>query len=373
MYKITSTEHPSIRHRRKRRRLRRTRRRDMQTIDPCPSASAAQRSPSLFQSSSLEFRKSIMTMVDALSHFSVDEYCIIRTITGERFTQYLPATEKKHVGRPQQSRNSSVFHRTIKLTLLGLLFEALTLASAEALYSRLPNLSLSVQRSKPAKFTAPILDDSENETKQENLSEKIPKAARHVAFAMKSESFLRALCKRKNTFNAMFYATEATTSSAVPPSPGLSPQYLPTTSDGEATQESLTRELDSYACEYIGKLGWFGQGNGKGGIKFRETVNISHLHPCTDTSAVVLCTTEYYNGKRWVKCAVVTCHINSHGHSTSACKVDTNCSSIQMNTSSEILINVPMMPKPIRNALNSKIISTFEAAATEFVNQLYST
>lgn len=190
-----------------------------------------------------------------------------------------------------------------------------------------------------------------------------------LAHSLKSESFLKELCKRKNTSRVIFYSITNNrefscgndyallVSATTTPSIRQHPQCLSDTVSSTATKYRRNRSFVGgnsapFACEYDGKL-WFKSAHNKAGIKFRETVHYwKHHHPCT-----VLCTTEYYNGQKWVPCAVVTCHLREE------------TTGVAIHTSSEIL--VPFMPKLIQAAVNKKIASTFDAAVKSFISDVY--
>ena len=195
-----------------------------------------------------------------------------------------------------------------------------------------------------------------------------------LAHSLKSESFLKELCKRKNTSRVTFYSladnrdcscakdsallvSATTTPSIRQNSPFGTAHALLDSVSSTATKYRRNRSFlgdnsAPFACEYDGKL-WFKSAHSKAGIKFRETVHyLKHRHPCT-----LLCTTDYFNGQKWVPCAVVTCHLREE------------TTGLAIHTSSEIL--VPFMPRLIQIAINKKIASTFDAAVKSFISNVY--
>jgi hypothetical protein len=251
----------------------------------------------------------------------------------------------------------------------------------------------------------------------DSRSVEVMAAAQYVAAAMNSETFLRELCERKSTSNVTFYSRSKKSSpdqntnrmasrTASPPlqchvdhqNQSMKSMPLNGVFFGSLTGRSrglpnpFTMRSDrnswslfdiSFACEYVGKLPWLGRlVNKDKGIRFRETMDISQCRPYT-----VLCTTEYYNGAKWVKCAVVTCHIlpsslrkcnRNDAGGASTCRrpnpamgSDSTAALIHLDTSSEILIPIPLIPKTVKTALNDKITSTFDAAAKAFIRNLY--
>jgi hypothetical protein len=262
------------------------------------------------------------------------------------------------------------------------------------------------------------------EEAKDSESVEIMAAARYVASSMNSELFLRSLCERKNTCNVAYYwrskssssdcltnplastlaACDLATSSVCPtfrdwalklkPLNGIAfGSHFGTNSGNPFSfvmpndeRKSWSLFENSFACEYVGKLPFLGRFvNKEKGIRFRETMNLSQCHPCT-----VSCITEYHNGAEWVKCAVVTCHIlpsplgrgnkkdcSSTDHKSSGASFTILCGNtsvlIHLDTSSEILVPVPLVPKYLKTALNDKIRSTFDAAAGAFIKNLRAT
>jgi hypothetical protein len=249
-------------------------------------------------------------------------------------------------------------------------------------------------------------------------SVEIMAAARYVASSMNSELFLRSLCERKNTCNVAYYSRSKSSSSDCPTNPlastsvacDVATSVCPTfrewalkskplngiafgshfgRNSGKPFSFVMPNERkswslleNSFACEYVGKLPFLGRFvNKEKGIRFRETMTLSQCHPCT-----VSCITEYHNGAEWVKCAVVTCHILpsplgsgkkkdcSIDHKPSGASSIVLCGNtsllIHLDTSSEILVPVPFVPKYLKTALNDKITSTFDAAARAFIKNL---
>merc|ERR1712232_528023 len=115
---------------------------------------------------------------------------------------------------------------------------------------------------------------------------------------------------------------------------------------------------------YTGTL-WF---LAKSGIKFRETMVIKNISS-DEHKAVVECNADYYNGKKWIRCATTTCSIRSQesevvkltsfGHTGPRNSFD-----FELDIKTKILMRLP----GISGQIAKKINSTFQDAVATFIS-----
>jgi len=136
-------------------------------------------------------------------------------------------------------------------------------------------------------------------------------------------------------------------------------------------------DMHETVTEYVGRL-WF-LPDSKGGIKFRETIRVLSISDDGQSSALE-CTTQYYNGSRWVDCSKIICNFFSmeneekkngvqaqqHQRKKDGNNLD---SKVKMTLDCELLVWLPL-PQAASNAVGKKIRSVFEGVAVDFFEDL---
>lgn len=152
-----------------------------------------------------------------------------------------------------------------------------------------------------------------------------------LALSMNGESFLHELLILKDATNIKYAISHQNKSSKLL-------NCLPSNSECSAS------------CEYSGNL-WFLPK----GIAFRETMVVKGISK-DENRAILECSSDYHNGKKWIQCARTTCEIESSD--------ETEGKKLRMVIKSDLLVRLPI--PGIGNQVAKMISSTFQNAAVAF-------
>lgn len=117
------------------------------------------------------------------------------------------------------------------------------------------------------------------------------------------------------------------------------------------------------SCEYSGDL-WFLPR----GVKFRETVLVKGISD-DEKRAIVECSSDYHNGKRWVRCVKTTCEIDTTTIATIDNDESDTVGQLRMAVSSNVKVRLPV--PGINGKIERMINSTFQNALVAFVRNYH--
>mmetsp|Transcript_31495 Transcript_31495/g.48222 ORF Transcript_31495/g.48222 Transcript_31495/m.48222 type:complete len:205 (+) Transcript_31495:157-771(+) len=158
--------------------------------------------------------------------------------------------------------------------------------------------------------------------------------ANDVAHALNTKSFLHSMATKKGGADFAFE-----------------------TEPLESRRKKIKEQLAT-SVEYKARLWFMAAQTQEGGMKFKETVRITNVGD-GGKSATLQCDSKYWDGKNWVHCSSVSCQFRNVRQSE-----DNN---IEMEVRSEVLVNIPYMPKFAVTGVQRKISSVFQQAARSYL------